>query len=37
MTKIEEQVNRYGYVTEAIADDIDLIAEINRLKKRKTL
>jgi quinolinate synthase len=35
MTTIEEQVNRYGYVTETIADDIDLIAEINRLKKEK--
>lgn len=35
MTTIEAQVNRYGYVTEAIAEDIDLVAEINRLKKEK--
>ena len=35
MTDILEQVARYGYVNKAVADDIDLIAEINRLKKEK--
>lgn len=35
MTNIAEQVARYGYVNEAVADDIDLIEEINRLKKEK--
>ncbi|MBU1822291.1 MAG: quinolinate synthase NadA, partial [Bacteroidetes bacterium] len=35
MTNITEQVARYGYVNEAIADDIDLVEEINRLKKEK--
>lgn len=35
MTTIEAQVNRYGYVTEAVAEDIDLVAEITRLKKEK--
>src|SRR5690606_18326744 len=35
MTDILEQVARYGFVNEAVADDIDLIAEINRLKKEK--
>lgn len=35
MTTIEEQVSRYGYVTEKVADGIDLIEEINKLKKEK--
>ena len=35
MTDILEQVARYWYVNEAVADDIDLIVEINRLKKEK--
>ncbi len=35
MTTIEEQVGRYGYVTEKVAEDINLIEEINKLKKEK--
>jgi quinolinate synthase len=35
MTGIAEQVARYGYVNEAIAENIDLKAEINRLRKEK--
>lgn len=35
MNKIAEQVARYGYVNEAVAEDIDLIEEINRLRKEK--
>lgn len=33
--EIQDQVKRYGYVNEAVAEDIDLVAEINRLKKEK--
>ena len=33
--EIIEQISKYGYVREAIAPNIDLIAEINRLKKEK--
>ncbi len=33
--EILEQVQKYGYVREAIAPEIDLIAEINRLRKEK--
>ncbi|TAG25383.1 MAG: quinolinate synthase NadA [Cytophagia bacterium] len=33
--EILEQVQKYGYVREAIAPDVDLIAEINRLRKEK--
>src|SRR5690606_5648203 len=33
--EIKKQVARYGYVNEAISEDIDLVAEINRLKKEK--
>ncbi|HEV7347948.1 quinolinate synthase NadA [Telluribacter sp.] len=32
---IAEQVARYGYVNEAVAANIDLVAEINRLRKEK--
>ncbi|PWJ59363.1 quinolinate synthase [Dyadobacter jejuensis] len=35
MTTIQEQVSRYGYVTEKVSEHIDLIAEINRLKIEK--
>ncbi|WP_247232872.1 quinolinate synthase NadA [Telluribacter sp. SYSU D00476] len=33
--QIAEQVARYGYVNEAVAKNIDLVEEINRLKKEK--
>src|SRR5690606_4120058 len=33
--EIKKQVARYGYVNEAISEDIDLVAEINRLKKEE--
>lgn len=33
--EIKKQVARYGYVNEAISEDINLVAEINRLKKEK--
>ena len=33
--EILEQVQKYGFVREAIAPEIDLIAEIQRLKKEK--
>lgn len=35
MTAILEEVNRIGYVNAPVADTIDLVAEINRLKKEK--
>lgn len=35
MYTIEEQITRYGYVNEAVAEGIDLVAEIQRLKKEK--
>jgi quinolinate synthase len=33
--EILEQVNKYGYVREAVAPELDLVAEIQRLKKEK--
>lgn len=33
--EILEQVQKYGYVREAVAPEVDLIAEINRLRKEK--
>ena len=33
--EILEQVKKYGYVREAAAPDLDLVAEINRLRKEK--
>jgi quinolinate synthase len=35
MYTIDEQITRYGYVNEAVAEGIDLVAEIQRLKKEK--
>lgn len=35
MYTIEEQITRYGYVNEAVAEGVDLVAEIQRLKKEK--
>ena len=35
MEALLEQVQRVGYVNQPVADDIDLVAEINRLKKEK--
>jgi quinolinate synthase len=35
MIDIAEQVARFGYVNEVVAKDIDLVEEINRLKKEK--
>lgn len=33
--EIKQQVARYGYVNEAVAGTVDLVAEISRLKKEK--
>lgn len=33
--EILEQVQKYGYVREAVAPEVDLVAEINRLRKEK--
>lgn len=33
--EILEQVKKYGYVRETAAPDLDLVAEINRLRKEK--
>ncbi|MCA0232194.1 MAG: quinolinate synthase NadA [Bacteroidetes bacterium] len=33
--EILEQVKKYGYVRETVAPDLDLVAEINRLRKEK--
>ena len=35
MEALLEEVQRVGYVNKPVADDIDLVAEINRLKKEK--
>ncbi len=35
MEALLEEVQRVGYVNEPVADDIDLVTEINRLKKEK--
>ena len=35
MEALLEEVQRVGYVNKPVAEDIDLIAEINRLRKEK--
>ena len=35
MNALLDEVQRVGYVNQPVADDIDLVAEINRLKKEK--